>query len=37
MFRYCRRLTGSVWDAEDLAQEALSRDVHAGRADPPAG
>ncbi|MFD4158513.1 sigma-70 family RNA polymerase sigma factor [Streptomyces hydrogenans] len=25
LFRYCRRLTGSVWDAEDLAQEALAR------------
>lgn len=23
--RYCRRLTGSVWDAEDLAQETLVR------------
>jgi RNA polymerase sigma-70 factor (ECF subfamily) len=25
LYRYCRRLTGSVWDAEDLAQEALAR------------
>ncbi|WYB30722.1 RNA polymerase sigma factor [Streptomyces sp. SM1P] len=25
LFRYCRRLTGSVWDAEDLAQETLVR------------
>ncbi|PZT72614.1 MULTISPECIES: sigma-70 family RNA polymerase sigma factor [unclassified Streptomyces] len=25
LFQYCRRLTGSVWDAEDLAQEALAR------------
>ncbi|WP_370409581.1 sigma-70 family RNA polymerase sigma factor [Streptomyces fradiae] len=25
LFRYCRRLTGSVWDAEDLVQEALVR------------
>jgi RNA polymerase sigma-70 factor (ECF subfamily) len=25
LFRYCRRLTGSVWDAEDLAQETLAR------------
>jgi len=23
--RYCRRLTGDVWDAEDLAQDALMR------------
>jgi RNA polymerase sigma-70 factor (ECF subfamily) len=25
LFRYCRRLTGSVWGAEDLAQETLAR------------
>jgi RNA polymerase sigma-70 factor (ECF subfamily) len=25
LYRYCRRLTGSVWDAEDLVQEALTR------------
>lgn len=25
LHRYCRRLTGSVWDAEDLLQEALTR------------
>jgi RNA polymerase sigma-70 factor (ECF subfamily) len=25
LYRYCRRLTGSVWDAEDLLQEALTR------------
>ena len=25
LFGYCRRLTGSVWDAEDLAQETLLR------------
>ncbi|MFE6224798.1 MULTISPECIES: RNA polymerase sigma factor [unclassified Streptomyces] len=25
LFRYCRRLTGSVWDAEDLAQETPAR------------
>jgi RNA polymerase sigma factor (sigma-70 family) len=24
-WRYCYRLTGSVWDAEDLAQESLAR------------
>ncbi len=23
LFRYCRRLTGNVWDAEDLAQDTL--------------
>jgi len=25
LFRYCRRLTGSVWDAEDLVQDALEQ------------
>jgi RNA polymerase sigma-70 factor, ECF subfamily len=25
LYRYCRRLTGNVWDAEDLLQEALTR------------
>jgi RNA polymerase sigma-70 factor (ECF subfamily) len=25
LFRYCRRLTGDVWDAEDLVQEAMVR------------
>ncbi len=25
LHRYCRRLTGNVWDAEDLAQESLLR------------
>jgi RNA polymerase sigma-70 factor, ECF subfamily len=25
LYRYCRRLTNSVWDAEDLLQEALTR------------
>ena len=25
LHRYCRRLTGNVWDAEDLAQETLLR------------
>jgi RNA polymerase sigma-70 factor (ECF subfamily) len=25
LYRYCRGLTGSVWDAEDLVQEALLR------------
>lgn len=25
LHRYCRRLTGSLWDAEDLAQDALLR------------
>ena len=24
-FRYCRRLTGDVWDAEDLVQDTLAR------------
>ena len=35
LFRYCRRLTGNVWDAEDLAQDSVeqgfSRFVVAGR------
>ena len=25
LHRYCRRLTGDVWDAEDLVQETLTR------------
>jgi RNA polymerase sigma-70 factor (ECF subfamily) len=25
LFRYCRALTGSVWDAEDLVQETMLR------------
>ncbi len=25
LFRYCRKLTGSVWDAEDLVQDTLVR------------
>jgi RNA polymerase sigma-70 factor (ECF subfamily) len=25
LFRYCRRLTGNVWDAEDLAQDTLEQ------------
>jgi RNA polymerase sigma-70 factor (ECF subfamily) len=25
LYRYCRRLAGSAWDAEDLAQDAMAR------------
>jgi len=25
LWRYCRRLTGSIWDAEDLAQDTIAR------------
>src|SRR4051794_39918609 len=25
LFGYCRRLTGNVWDAEDLVQETLTK------------
>src|SRR3954462_10710889 len=25
LYRYCRHLTGSPWDAEDMAQDALAR------------
>lgn len=25
LFRYCRRLTGNLWDAEDLVQDTLTR------------
>ena len=25
LFRYCRSLTGSVWDAEDLVQDTMMR------------
>src|SRR5687768_9677666 len=25
LFRYCRKLTGNVWDAEDLIQDALEQ------------
>ena len=25
LFRYCRKLSGNVWDAEDLVQETLLR------------
>lgn len=32
LWNYCRRLTGSVWDAEDLVQEVMQRAL-AGLAD----
>ncbi len=28
LHRYCRRLTGDLWDAEDLVQETLTRALH---------
>lgn len=40
LFRYCRKLTGDVWDAEDLVQDALVHgfaklaSVHHGIANP---
>ena len=42
LHRYCRRLTGEVWDAEDLVQEALMRGFASlgavqGRIDNPRG
>lgn len=32
LHRYCRRLTGDIWDAEDLVQETLTR-AFSRRAD----
>ena len=29
LYRYCRRLTGDVWEAEDLLQETLLRGLGA--------
>jgi RNA polymerase sigma-70 factor (ECF subfamily) len=38
LYRYCRRLTGCVWDAEDLVQETLVRGFATlGKAHPGVG
>ena len=37
LFRYCARLTGSVFEAEDIVQDSLERALAALSENPPAG